>query len=92
LYGEDGGKFTDPIKAIEYLNNAIKLQPDYARAYKIRGDAYGNLGQNQRAIEDYNEAIRLKLDNAEAYSNRGLLTANLARSNAQLMNTTKPSA
>jgi len=26
----DGQKVTDPQKAIEYLNNAIKLQPDYA--------------------------------------------------------------
>jgi tetratricopeptide (TPR) repeat protein len=66
-----GGEFTDAKKALGYLNNAIKLQPDYARAYNSRGLAYRNLGQHQRAIEDCNEAIRLKPDFAEAYSNRG---------------------
>ena len=68
----DGKKHTDPKKAIEYLNNAIKLQPDYADAYVNRGIAYSNLGQYQRAIQDYNEAIRLKPDYAMAYYNRGL--------------------
>jgi tetratricopeptide (TPR) repeat protein len=67
----DGGKYTDPKKAIEYLNNAIKLQPDLATAYYNRGIAYSNLGRLQRAIEDYNEAIHLKPNDAEAYTNRG---------------------
>ena len=43
-----GGKYTDPKKAIEYLNNAINLQPDYAIAYNDRGIAYEELGQYQR--------------------------------------------
>ena len=65
------GKFTDPPKAIEYLNNAIKLQPDSVAAYTSRGIAYTNLGQNQRAIEDYNQVIRLKPDLAKTYNIRG---------------------
>ena len=69
----DGKKFTDPKKAIEYLSNAIKLQPDYYIAYFARGFTYSDLlGQHQRAIEDYNEVIRLKPDIADAYYNRGL--------------------
>jgi tetratricopeptide (TPR) repeat protein len=67
-----GGKYTDPKKAIEYLNNAIKLQPDYPRAYNVRGYAYDRLGQYQRAIEDYNEALRLKPDDSATYINRGV--------------------
>ena len=67
----DGNKYTDPEKTIEYVNNAIKLQPDYAEAYNNRGIAYDNLGQHQRAIENYNEAIRLQPDDASAYYNRG---------------------
>jgi tetratricopeptide (TPR) repeat protein len=65
------GKCTDPQKAIEYLNEAIKLKPYLAEAYNNRGNAYGDLGQHQQAITDYNEAIRLKPDYAHAYSNRG---------------------
>jgi tetratricopeptide (TPR) repeat protein len=65
------GKCTDPQKAIEYLNEAIKLKPDLVEAYNNRGKAYGDLGQHQQAITDYNEAIRLKPDLADAYYNRG---------------------
>lgn len=66
-----GGKFTDPKKTIEFLNKAIKLQPDYANAYISRGNAYINLGQHKQAIEDYNKAISLQADNVYGYNNRG---------------------
>lgn len=70
------GKFANPQKAIEYLNNAIKLRKNYAIAYGERGNAYSDLGQHQRAIEDYNEFIRLNPYYADAYNNRGLAYAN----------------
>jgi tetratricopeptide (TPR) repeat protein len=73
------GKCTDPKKAIEYLNEVIKLKPDLAEAYNNRGNAYSDLGQYQRAIEDYNEAIHLKPDNAFAYNNRGLAYRDLGQ-------------
>lgn len=73
------GKFTDPNKAIEYFNNAIKLEPGYARAYHGRGIAYADLGQYQRAIEDYNESIRLKPDQFKIYYNRGFAYADLGK-------------
>jgi tetratricopeptide (TPR) repeat protein len=74
-----GGKYADPKKAIEYLNNAIKLQPDYEEPYNNRGNVYATLGQHQRAIEDYNETIRLKPDLAGAYYNRGIAYAALGQ-------------
>jgi tetratricopeptide (TPR) repeat protein len=73
------GKCTDPQKAIEYLDEAIKLKPDLAEAYNIRGNADGDLGQHQRAIEAYNEAIRLRPNYAHAYYNRGLTYSNLGQ-------------
>ena len=66
------GKCSDPQKVIEYLNEAIKLNPGLAQAHNNRGNAYGDLGQYQLAIADYNEAIRLKPDYANAFSNRGI--------------------
>jgi tetratricopeptide (TPR) repeat protein len=66
----DGGKYTDPKKAIEYLNNAIKLQPDYADAYSIRGDAYGAMRIWEHAIKDYTQAIDLEPDHL-VYLSRG---------------------
>jgi len=73
------GKCTDPQKAIEYLNEAIKLKPDYAEAYNNRGNIYNSLGQYQRAIEDLDEAIRLKPDFAMTYNNRGANYNNLGQ-------------
>jgi tetratricopeptide (TPR) repeat protein len=67
----DGKQYTDPKKAIEYLNNAIKLEPNNAETYTKRGAAYINLGQYQQAIEDFNKAIGLKQDYPSAYNNRG---------------------
>ena len=75
----DGEKYTDPEKAVEYLNNAIKLKPEDALAYNNRGAAYAELGQYQRAIEDYNEAIRLKPEDALAYNNRGIAYSELGQ-------------
>jgi len=69
----DGKQYTDPKKAIEYLNNAIKLQPNNAKTYFNRGAAHVNLGQYQQAFEDFNKAIGLKQDYAYAYNNRGII-------------------
>lgn len=75
------GKYSDPNKAIEYLSNAIKLQPNYTKTYYNRGLAYYDLGQYQKAIEDFDEAIRLKPDYAHAYYNRGTAYFNLGNNN-----------
>jgi tetratricopeptide (TPR) repeat protein len=64
--------YTDPEKAIEYLNNAIKLQPKYVDAYHLRGINYATLKQFQPAIEDFNEAIRLQPTYIDAYKSRGV--------------------
>jgi tetratricopeptide (TPR) repeat protein len=50
-------EFTDPSKVIEYLNEAIRLQPDYADAYNNRGIAYRQLSNNQKAIKYYNKSL-----------------------------------
>jgi len=67
----DGKQYTDPKKAIEYLNNAIKLEPNNAETYTKRGAAYISLGQYKKAIEDLSKAISLKQDYDSAYNNRG---------------------
>ncbi len=58
--------------AIEAFTSAIALDPNYAKAYTNRGNAYYNKGQHDRAIEDYNKAIALKPDFLGLiYNNRG---------------------
>jgi len=75
----DGQKYTDPEKAIDYLSNAIELNPNHAETYNKRGIAYYNLGRYQRTIEDNSEAIRLDPDFTVAYNNRGSAYAKLGQ-------------
>ncbi len=52
-------------------DEAIRLKPDFAEAYNIRGNAKAVLNRNEDAIADYDEAIQLESDYANAYYNRG---------------------
>jgi hypothetical protein len=47
------------VNAIEYLNNAIKLQPDYADAYENRGLTYLGLGKINLGCRDAQKACAL---------------------------------
>jgi len=75
-------------RAIEDINQAIKLKPDDADNYYLRGFAYRALGQYQRAIEDSNRAIGIDPNFAAAFANRAfaykaLGNVNQARSDAR---------
>jgi hypothetical protein len=61
----------DILKAIEYLNEAIRQKPDYVDAYRQRGAFYAKLDQYSLAIDDYDEVIRLKPRDGNLYSMRG---------------------
>lgn len=65
------GKCEDPPKVIEYLDEAIKLEPNFITAYNNRGLIYSELGNHQQAIEDYSKSINLKPNYAPAFYNRG---------------------
>ncbi len=55
---------------IEDYDEGIRLGPQDALAYCLRGSAYGSLGEDQRARQDYDEAIRLDPQDALAYYSR----------------------
>jgi tetratricopeptide (TPR) repeat protein len=68
LYEE--GKIKD---ALYYFNEAISINPDFAKLYYSRGNAYYKLGQFQLAIDDYSKAITMNPYYAGAYCNRGIV-------------------
>ena len=67
----------DKQGAIADYNEAIRLNPTFAKGYYNRGLAKSELGDKQGAIADYNEAIRLNPTYANAYYNRGTVKFNL---------------
>ena len=72
------GKYSDPQKALEFLDKSLQLDQTNPKAYNNRGTAYFNLGQIRQAIEDYDEAIRIDPQYAAAYNNRGIAYYHLA--------------
>ena len=50
----------DYDRAIQDLNEALRLKPDYPIAFVGRGVAYERSGKHEAAIQDYTEAIKIK--------------------------------
>lgn len=71
------GKYSDPQKAVEYLDQIIKLIPKHPQLFIKRGTAYYNMGQFQKAVDNYSEAIKLAPNHPIPYQNRGNAYANL---------------
>ena len=65
------GKCQDPDRALEYLNQAIHLDPNYVEVYIFRGFALEIKGEYDRAIKNYSKAIELNPKYVEAYYFRG---------------------
>ena len=55
-------------KAVEDINEAIRLNPKESQAFIPRAVAYIELGQPDQAKQDYDEAIRLDLEDTSAYT------------------------
>ena len=66
-----GETCTDPEKALEYLDEALKIEPDYPQTLIRRGLALSQLGYADDAFDDLTKAIRLE-PSAEAYLSRGI--------------------
>ena len=58
------------------LTETIHANPNDARAWFLRGNAYLDRGANEFAVSDYSKAIELVPDDAVAYNNRGIAYRN----------------
>src|SRR5271165_1470158 len=73
---ERGFNAKDLDEKLRFYSQAIRLKPDYAKAFTNRGLARYNKGDLEGALQDFEQAIRLKPDVAEAFYNRGLARYN----------------
>jgi lipoprotein NlpI len=59
-------------KAIDDLNDAIRLNPHLAEAFHSRGVAWVKKGEYDKAISDFNKAISFNAQDAESFDGRGV--------------------
>jgi tetratricopeptide (TPR) repeat protein len=59
--------------AIGNLGEAIRLNPNDAQSYHIRGNVWDELGVFERALADYDEAIRISPDSPAVFHDRAIL-------------------
>ena len=67
----------DGEEAIEEYHRLLRMNPESAEAYVLRGYARSKLNDRQGAIEDYNQAIAIDPNLAKAYVSRGVDHYNL---------------
>ncbi|GHV06923.1 hypothetical protein AGMMS50229_12670 [Campylobacterota bacterium] len=58
-------------EAVKQSTQAIKIDPNDAKAYYNRGNSYFELADYKKAIADYTQAIKIDPNHADAYNNRG---------------------
>lgn len=60
-------------QALKEFNQALKLKPNDAALYDLRGVALRGKGQDDQALQDFNQALQLDSKYARAYRNRALI-------------------
>jgi tetratricopeptide (TPR) repeat protein len=69
----------DPAAALGACDQALAVQPGYARAHRNRGDALQALGRADEALAAYDKALQLQPDDLAAHVNRGNLLSEQKR-------------
>ena len=58
--------------ALQDLDNALQLDPDFTYALSMRGMAYLQKGDLDRAIQDFEDALERGLNSSNTYNNKGV--------------------
>ena len=79
-------KKKDFSSALDFINKAIKINPNFAEAYNEQGNVLNELKELQLAIKSYDQAIKLNPKYADAYYNKGLVLYELKRIESEPFN------
>ena len=75
--------------ALDFINKAIKINPNFAEAYNEQGNALHELKKLEEAIKSYNNAININPKYADAYYNKGLVLQELKKLESAVENYNK---
>lgn len=73
-------------RALEDMNQSVKLDPDYAYRYASRAFVKDRMGDIEGGIADYEIAVKLEPEDAIAYNNLGMLQEKLGYKKASERN------
>ena len=79
-------KKKDFSTALDFINKAIKINPNFAEAYNEQGNALNELKKLEEAIKSYNNAININPEYADAYYNKGLVFHELKKLESAVQN------
>ena len=65
--------------AVSFFEEAVRIKPDFAKAYNNWGIALGGLGRFEEAIPHYQNALDIQPDYAKAHFNWGIALASQGR-------------
>jgi predicted TPR repeat methyltransferase len=65
--------------AVEAIEKAIAIAPNYADAYNSLGNIHNKAGKPEKAVDAYRRAIELNPDNVAAHNNIGTVLKDLER-------------
>ena len=71
----------DYYKAIEYADKGLKINPESAYLFYIKGRSEGDVGLFAEGIKDLTEAIRLEPNYADAFVERGYIKDRMGDAN-----------
>lgn len=67
---QDAGKKNAMLReAIEHLDVALEIHPNYKNAWLLKGNAYNYLKEYEMAVSSYQNALRIDPDYPEAHNN-----------------------
>ena len=66
-------------KAITYLDNSIKINPEFPYSYNSKGIVFSEIKQFKEAIKNYDKAILFKPNFFEAHLNKGISLKNIKK-------------
>ncbi len=75
-YNSRGAAFSklgEQGRALEDINKALQLKPNYALAYYNRGKIHAGLNDNGRALEDFTASLKINPKHEKSFLERGII-------------------
>lgn len=66
-------RLNNEVGAIGNFDEAIRLNPNDAQSYNIRGNVWGELGIPERSLADYDASLRIDPNNPAVLHDRAIL-------------------